>query len=100
MQNHSLVRGSKAVRLTLHFVLLTSGVFASVGCKSVTDRLAGNRAAASAPTAEDEGPSIGEKMNGYITDCLNVFSEKPRACTRRSFGHSRNSKQPTRGWAG
>ena len=58
-------------------ILFASVMTLPVGCKRVTELLSKSKAPAgqSAATAESEGPTLGQKMNGYISDCLNVFTE-------------------------
>jgi hypothetical protein len=93
----------RASRSTISFLVLAFFVTAPSGCKRIVEEAikAREKAAASAagagqPAARaDDDAALGEKLNGYIRDCLNRYSKSVHSAEERYFSWADSKKGPT-----
>jgi len=89
----------RLVRLTLCFLVLVTAV-APAGCKRIVEeaikaKQRGAEAGAPVAQASDEDQALGEKLNGYIRDCLNRYSKSIHSAEERYFSWADSKKGPT-----
>jgi hypothetical protein len=88
----------RVLRAVPSFFLLAS-LFAPFGCKRIIEQAIKARqrgdegGAASAVQSEDQ--ALGEKLNGYIRDCLNRYSKSVHSAEERYFSWADSKKGPT-----
>src|SRR5882757_6954028 len=85
---------------SIGFLLVALALFGS-GCKRIVEEAikARQRAAGDAGTAvaqrTDDDQALGEKLNGYIRDCLNRYSKSVHSAEERYFSWVDAKKGPS-----
>src|SRR5216683_1660780 len=79
-------------------VLLLISALPLGGCKRILQEAIKARQAAAdggAGQKSDEDQALGEKLNGYIRDCLNRYSKSVHSAEERYFSWADSKKGPT-----
>ncbi len=89
----------RLVRLSLCSLVLVSAL-APAGCKRIVEeaikaKQRGAEAGVQVAQVSDEDQALGEKLNGYIRDCLNRYSKSVHSAEERYFSWADSKKGPT-----
>jgi hypothetical protein len=88
----------RPVRATTSFLLLALLLVPPSGCKRILQvaREKQEKAASAGQPAQrqDEDAALGEKLNGYIRDCLNRYSKSIHSAEERYFSWADSKKGP------
>jgi hypothetical protein len=88
----------RQVRATTSFLLLALCLAPSLGCKRIVQIAREKEAAKAAgqPAQRvDDDAALGEKLNGYIRDCLNRYSKSVHSAEERYFSWADSKKGPS-----